>query len=222
MFESYFDSDTKLNMATFVTTWMERRCISILVNLFNASDKDEPVGTSTIGYTEAAMLAGLNYMFLWKRWAGEKGIERPEIIFGTNVQVCWEKFAKYFEVTPIRIPVGPDLKLNIVEVAKKISCRTICVVGIFGDTFTGRFDDIEALNDVVDKYNRNHEWKVPIHVDAASGGFVAPFYQKYKDVPWDVRLKWVKSINVLGHKYGHVFAGIGWVVWRNAIEIDKE
>jgi len=248
--ESYFDSDTKLNMATFVTTWMEqtavkvveqnldknfidkliypqtvemeRRCISILANLLNAGDKDEPVGTSTIGSTEAAMLAGLNYKFLWKKWVGEKGIERPEIIFGTNVQVCWEKFVKYFEVTPIRIPIGPDLKLDIDEVAKKISCRTICVVGIFGDTFTGRFDDIEALNDVVDKYNKNHEWKVPIHVDAASGGFVAPFYQRYKDILWDFRLKWVKSINISGHKYGHVFAGIGWSVWRNDVEIDKE
>ena len=248
--QSYFDSDTKLNMATFVTTWMEptatrvaednldknfidkliypqtvemeRRCISILANLLNANDKDEPAGTSTIGSTEAAMLAGLNYKFLWKRWAEKKGIERPEIIFGTNVQVCWEKFAKYFEVTPIRIPLGPDLKLNINEVAKKLSHKTICVVGIFGDTFTGRFDDIEALNDVVDKYNKNHEWKIPIHVDAASGGFVAPFYQKYKDIAWDFRLKWVKSINVSGHKYGHVSAGVGWAIWKNALEIDKE
>lgn len=250
--ESYFDSEPKLNMATFVTTWMEpaaiklmeenldknfidkliysesvemeRHCVTMLANLFHAGEDDDPAGTSTIGSTEAALLAGLNYKFVWKKWAQNNGVsvEKPEIIFGSNVQVCWMKFAKYFDVTPVIIPVGPDLKINIAEVANHLSNKTICVVGILGDTFTGKFDDIEALNAVVDQYNKLHSWQIPIHVDAASGGFVAPFYPKYIDLPWDFRLKWVKSINVSGHKYGNVFAGIGWAVWRNARDIDKE
>lgn len=250
--ESYFDSEPELNMATFVTTWMEptairfmeenldknfidkliysesvemeRHCVSMLANLFHAGEDDDPVGTSTIGSTEAALLAGLNYKFVWKEWAQKNGVsaEKPEIIFGSNVQVCWMKFARYFEVTPIIIPVGPDLKINVAQVADSLSDRTICAVGILGDTFTGKFDDIEALNAVVDRYNKLHVWKIPIHVDAASGGFVAPFYPKYKDLPWDFRLEWVKSINVSGHKYGNVFAGIGWALWRNAQSIDEE
>lgn len=250
--ESYFDSETKLNVATFVTTWMEptaiklmeenldknfidkliytesvemeKHCVSMLANLFHADECDDPAGTSTIGSTEAALLAGLNYKFVWKKWMQNNSLlsEKPEIIFGSNVQVCWMKFAKYFEVTPIIIPVGPDLKINIAEVENHLSNKTICVVGIIGDTFTGKFDDIEALNAVVDRYNKLHSWQIPIHVDAASGGFVAPFYPKYIDLPWDFRLKWVKSINVSGHKYGNVFAGIGWAIWRNAQDIDEE
>ncbi len=250
--ESHFDSVPELNMATFVTTWMEptaiklmeenldknfidkliyaqsvemeRNCVCMLAHLFHAGADDDPAGTSTIGSTEAALLAGLNYKFVWKKWAQNNGLsaEKPEIIFGSNVQVCWMKFAKYFEVTPVIIPVGPDLKINIAKVAERLSDRTICVVGIAGDTFTGKFDDMEALNAVVDRHNKLHAWQIPIHADAASGGFVAPFYPDYMDLPWDFRLKWVKSINVSGHKYGNVFAGIGWAIWRSARDIDEE
>jgi glutamate decarboxylase len=250
--ESYFDSEPKLNLATFVSTWMEptavqlmeenldknfidkliysesvemeKHCISMLAHLFHVEEYDDPVGTSTIGSTEAALLAGLNYKFVWKKWmqGNSSPADHPEIIFGSNVQICWMKFAKYFEVTPVIIPVGPDLKLNIEEVANHLSNNTICVVGILGDTFTGKFDDIKALNTVVDRYNKLHSWQIPIHVDAASGGFIAPFYPKYVDLPWDFRLKWVKSINVSGHKYGNVFAGVGWAIWRNVRDIDKE
>lgn len=248
--ESYFDSNPQLNLATFVTTWMEpasimlmkknldinyidkliypqtieleKRCVTMLSNLYNANKNDNPTGTSTIGSTEAALLAGLNYKFRWKKWAEGRSLEKPEIIMGTNTQLCWDKFARYFEVTPVKVPIGSDLKINVNEVAKKLSARTICVVGILGNTFSGEFDNIKALNDVVDNYNRNHEWQIPIHVDAASGGFIAPFYSKYKDLPWDFRLKWVRSINISGHKYGMVYAGIGWAIWRNRDEIDDD
>ncbi|MGO5059247.1 glutamate decarboxylase [Clostridium sporogenes] len=248
--EEYYDSNPQLNLATFVTTWMEptgtevfkdyldinyidkliypetneleKICVSILANLYNAGRCDNPTGTSTIGSTEAALLAGLNYKFKWKKWWDGLDIGEPEIIFGSNVQVCWEKFAKYFEVKPIIIPVGSDNRINFVEVARKISDRTICVVGILGDTFTGNYYNIKALNDIADNYNSNHEWKVPIHVDAASGGFVAPFCDKQKKIPWDFRLKWVKSINISGHKYGMVYAGLGWAIWRNREDIDEE
>lgn len=248
--ESYFDSDPQLNLATFVTTWMEptaielakknldknyidkliypetieieKRCISILANLYHSNKEDNPTGTSTIGSTEAALLAALNYKFMWKKWASARGLSAPEIIIGTNVQVCWDKFAKYFEVKPIKIPVGPNHKLNVKEVEKYLSDKTICVVGILGNTFTGEFDDIKALNDIVDKYNKSHKWQIPIHVDAAIGGFIVPFYKKYKNTPWDFRLKWVKSINISAHKYGLVPAGLGWAIWRNRNDIDKE
>jgi len=252
--ESNFDSNPQLNMATFVTTWMEptairlmkesldinyidkliypqtieleKRCVSILANLYNASEEDNPTGTSTVGSTEASLLAGMNYKFLWKKHREKYGKEsdtvKPEIIFGSNVQVCWKKFAKYFEVKPIIIPIGSDNKIDVNEVAKKLSDKTICVVGILGNTFSGEFDDIKALNKVIDKYNKNHQWKISIHVDAACGGFIAPFYNMYKDIPWDFRLKWVKSINISGHKYGLVYAGIGWAIWRNRHEIDDE
>lgn len=252
--ESYFDSNPQLNMATFVTTWMEptaiklmkesldinyidkliypqtieleKRCISILSNLYNASEDDNPTGTSTIGSTEAALLAGLNYKFIWKKhrnkYAGDCDLVKPEIIFGANVQVCWEKFARYFEVKPIKVPIGQDNRIDLREVEKKLSDKTICVVGILGNTFSGEFDDIQGLNEVIDKYNRIHDWKIPIHVDAACGGFIAPFYAKYKDILWDFRLKWVKSINISGHKYGLVYAGLGWAIWRNRNDIDDD
>lgn len=248
--ESYFDSNPYLNLGTFVTTWMEptaiklmeenvnknyidkliypetieleKRCVSILSNLYNANKDDTPTGTSTIGSTEAALLAGLNYKFRWKKWSKDRNLGKPEIIIGTNIQVCWEKFARYFEVIPIKIPIGPDNKIDINQVSKRISNKTICVVGILGNTFSGEFDDIRALNDTIDKYNRNHEWQIPIHIDAASGGFIAPFYNKFKDIPWDFRLKWVKSINVSGHKYGLVHPGIGWAIWRNRSDLDSD
>lgn len=252
--ESYFDSNPQLNMATFVTTWMEptaiklmkesldinyidkliypqtieleKRCISILSNLYNASTEDDPTGTSTIGSTEAALLAGLNYKFMWKKhrekYTKDCDSVKPEIIFGANVQVCWEKFARYFEVKPIKVPIGEDNKIDVKEVEKKLSDKTICVVGLLGNTFSGEFDDIKGLNEIIDKYNRNHDWKIPVHVDAACGGFIAPFYDKYKDIPWDFRLKWVKSINISGHKYGLVYAGLGWAIWRDRADIDDE
>lgn len=248
--EDYFDANPQLNLATFVTTWMEpeaieimretmdknyidkliypqtieveKRCVSILANLYNAKEWDDPAGTSTIGSTEASLLAGLNYKTKWKKWAKGRVEGEPEIILGSNVQVCWLKFAKYFEVKPIIVPIGSDNKIDINEVGKKLSPRTICVVGIFGNTFTGEFDDIEGLNYLVDKYNKAHNLSIPIHVDAASGGFIAPFYKEYKDIPWDFRLKWVKSINISGHKYGGVFAGLGWALWRDKEDIDEE
>lgn len=248
--ESYFDSNPNLNLATFVTTWMEpaaleimkeninknyidkliypetseleKRCVSILSHLYNVTEEDTPTGTSTIGSTEAALLAGLNYKFKWKKWSKDRNLGNPQIIIGTNVQVCWEKFAKYFEVTPVKVPIDQNNKININEVAKRLNDRTICVVGILGNTFSGEFDDIKALNEIVDKYNRNHTWQIPIHVDAASGGFIAPFYNKFKNIPWDFRLKWVKSINISGHKYGLVYPGIGWAIWRNRDDIDSD
>jgi glutamate decarboxylase len=247
--ELMLDGNARLNMATFVTTWMEpqaerlmaeafdknlidkdeypqtaeieRRCINIVSSLFNAPEPG--IGASAIGSSEAVMLAGMALKWRWRarRQAEGKPHDKPNLILGANVQVVWEKFCRYWEVEPRYIPmqkgryvITPD------EVLARTDENTIGVVAILGTTFTGELEPIAAIHDALERQNATSGWSIPMHIDAASGGFVLPFLQP--DLAWDFRLPLVKSINVSGHKYGLVYPGVGWVVWRTKDDLPEE
>lgn len=250
--EMFFDANPRLNMASFVTTWMEpeavqlmvenldknlidkpiypqtldlqNRCVAIIAELFHAGE--DFAGTATVGSSEAIHLAGLVMKWNWKQWYRQKyGAEaalRPNLICGSNVQVCWKKFACYFDVELIEVPLDADNRLDAAAAVARIDDNTIGVVGILGNTYSGEFDDIEQLNDLLDENNQTYRRAVTLHVDAASGGGIAPFTREHKDIVWDFRLKWVQSINVSGHKYGLVFPGIGWAIWKHKALIPQE
>jgi glutamate decarboxylase len=140
---------------------------------------------------------------------------------GINVQVCWEKFCRYWEVEPRFVPMeGNRFHLEATEAIKLIDENTIGVIAIMGSTFDGSYEPVQEINDVLEKLNRETGWQVPLHVDGASGGFIAPFLDP--DLVWDFRLKWVKSINASGHKYGLVYPGVGWIIWRDRQELPEE
>ncbi|MCI5051814.1 MAG: glutamate decarboxylase [Simkaniaceae bacterium] len=241
--ELQLDGHPAQNLASFVTTWMEpkaerliieslqlnladedeyphvikiqKRCVNILARLFNGDPEKKPVGTSAVGSSEAIMLAGLAMKWRWRKKNPSGG--KPNIIMGENVQVVWEKFARYFEVEPRLIPVEDGrYTVSAEEVVKLCDENTIGVCAILGSTFTGEFEPIEEISKALDKL----EWDIPIHVDAASGGFVAPFL--YPNLKWDFRIDRVVSINVSGHKYGLVYPGIGWVLWRSEEDLPEE
>jgi glutamate decarboxylase len=242
--ELMLDGNSRLNLATFVTTWMEpeaqalmaeafdknmidkdeypqtaeieRRCVNMVAELFNVPDEANSVGVSTIGSSEAVMLAGLAMKWRWRarRDAAGAPSDRPNMVMGSNVQVVWEKFCRYWDVEPRYIPmthgryvVSPE------EVVSRCDENTIGAVAILGTTFTGEFEPVEAIHDAVVALNSERKFDIPVHVDAASGGFVAPFL--HPDLRWDFRLPQVRSINVSGHKYGLVYPGVGFVVWRH-------
>lgn len=242
--ELMLDGNARLNLATFVTTWMEpeaerlmsetfdknmidkdeypqtaeieARCVNIIARLFNAPAKDSPIGVSAIGSSEAVMLAGMALKWRWRaqRIKAGESIEKPNLIMGTNVQVVWEKFCRYWDVEPRYIPIKHGrYVISPEEVVERIDENTIGVVSILGTTFTGEFEPIEAIHDSVVEHNAKSGLQVPLHVDAASGGFVAPFI--HPDLRWDFRLPNVASINVSGHKYGLVYPGVGWALWRD-------
>lgn len=242
--ELNMDTRPAKNLASFVTTWMEpeanqlisqsakfnladqdeyphviqmeERCVNMLVRLFNAEKPENAIGVSTIGSSEAVMLGGLAMKFRWRNRQKQAGkpYDKPNLVMGENVQVVWEKFTRYFDVEPRLIPVEKDrFVINAEEVLKVIDENTIGVCAILGSTFTGEFEPIEEINDALEKVKTEKGWDIPIHVDAASGGFVAPFL--YPDMKWDFRLSRVVSINVSGHKFGLVYPGIGWVLWRD-------
>nr|ACN41071.1 unknown [Picea sitchensis] len=251
--ELMLDGNPRLNLASFVTTWMEpecdklimqainknyvdmdeypvttelqNRCVNIIANLFNAplSNEEEAVGVGTVGSSEAIMLAGLAFKRKWqnKRKAEGKPYDKPNIVTGANVQVCWEKFARYFEVELKEVKLRKDYYImDPVKAVEMVDENTICVAAILGSTYNGEFEDVKLLNDLLLQKNKETGWDTPIHVDAASGGFIAPFL--YPDLEWDFRLPLVKSINVSGHKYGLVYAGIGWVIWRAKQDLPEE
>ncbi len=249
--ELNLDGNPALNLASFVTTWMEpeaerlmmetlnknyvdqdeypqtteiqNRCVNMLANLFHAPEEHTGVGTATVGSSEAIHLAGLALKWNWRARcrAENKPAEKPNIVMGHNVQVCWEKFARYFEVEPRYVPLGKKrFVLGVKEALELVDQNTIAVVGILGSTYTGEYEPIEALNEALEKQNKKTGWQVPIHVDAASGGFVAPFTSP--QLKWDFRLPLVKSINASGHKYGLVHPGIGWVIWRTESELPED
>lgn len=137
------------------------------------------------------------------------------------MQVCWEKFARYFEVELKEVKLSEDYYvMDPAKAVEMVDENTICVAAILGSTLTGEFEDVKTLNDLLTEKNAETGWETPIHVDAASGGFIAPFL--YPDLEWDFRLPWVKSINVSGHKYGLVYAGVGWVVWRTKEDLPED
>lgn len=176
---------------------IQNRCVNMIGELFHAPSGGESLGTSTIGSSEAIMLAVLAMKRRWKirRQAEGKSTENPNIIMSSAVQVCWEKAARYFEVeekyvfcTPTRYTIDPEEAVNLIDE------NTIGIAVILGTTYTGHYEDAKGINDLLVERNLD----VPIHVDAASGGFVAPFV--LPDLEWDFRLPKVVSINVSGHK----------------------
>jgi len=245
------DGNARLNLATFVTTWMEpeartlmaetfdknmidkdeypqtaaieERCVHMLANLWHCSKVEQSIGCSTTGSSEACMLAGMAMKWRWRKrmQAKNKPMDKPNLVMGINVQICWDKFCRYWDVEMRQVPMAPGrYTLNAEEAIKLCDENTIGIIGILGSTFTGEYEPIEEINNAVDKLNKDTGWEVPVHVDAASGGFIAPFIQP--DLMWDFRLKWVKSINTSGHKYGLVYPGVGWIVWRSHEELPEE
>ena len=250
--ELMLDGSSRLNLATFVTTWMdpeaeklmaetfdknmidkdeypataaiEQRCVCMVADLFHAEglrddDPSTAIGTSTVGSSEAVMLAGLAMSWRWREkvGSGEDGwrSRRPNLVMGSNVQVVWEKFCRYFDVEPVYLPMEEGRYIITPEqVLAAVDEDTIGVVAILGTTYTGELEPIAEICAALDKLAADGGVDVPVHVDAASGGFVVPFL--HPDVVWDFRLPRVVSINVSGHKYGLTYPGVGFVVWRSA------
>ena len=247
--ELLLDGNARQNMATFVTTWMddyadrlfaenagknsidkdeypqtaeiERRCVNMVANLWNA--EPDTIGCSAIGSSEAVMLAGMAMKWKWRermRAAG-KPADKPNLVMSSTVQVVWEKFCRYWEVEARYVPVERDrLELSGAEAVKHVDENTIGVVGILGVTYHGTYEPIKEICDALDEHQRLTGIDVPVHVDAASGGFVAPFVDP--DLEWDFRLPRVISINASGHKYGLVYPGVGWVIWRSKDHLPEE
>ena len=253
--ELMLDGSSRLNLATFVTTWMEpqaeklmaqtfdknmidkdeypvtaaieSRCVSMVADLFHAENlrDDDPhsaTGVSTIGSSEAVMLGGLALKWRWKQRVGDAWRTRtPNLVMGSNVQVVWEKFCRYFEVEPRYLPMERGrYVITPQQVLDAVDEDTIGVVAILGTTYTGELEPIGQVAAALDKLAADGGADVPIHIDAASGGFVVPFL--HPDLEWDFRLPRVVSINVSGHKYGLTYPGIGFVVWRDRESLPEE
>ena len=249
--ELMLDGNARLNLATFVTTWMEpevaklmtetfeknmidkdeypqtaeveARCVNMLSRLWNSPDHEGAVGTSTIGSSEAAMLGGMALKWRWreKMRAQGKSTDKPNMVMGINVQVCWDKFAKYWDVEPRFVPMEAGrYHLGVEEAIALCDENTIGVVVIMGSTFDGSYEPVKDMNDALDKLQQEAGLDIPIHVDGASGGFVAPFLQP--DLEWDFRVPRVQSINTSGHKYGLVYPGVGWIIWRDKAALPED
>jgi glutamate decarboxylase len=249
------DGNARLNLATFVGTWMEpearrlleecadkniidkdeypqttdieQRCLRMLADLWRAPDPADAVGTSTTGSSEGCLLAGLVLRWHWRQRraagaasasgsgsaGGGEGTGRPNLVMGANRQVCWDKFCTYFDVEPRFVPLRDDgLHLDPAGALAACDADTIGVVAVLGSVVDGSYEPVAAIAAALDGLEQRSGWAVPIHVDAASGGFVAPFLSP--DLVWDFRLERVWSINASGHKYGGVLPGVGWVLWR--------
>jgi glutamate decarboxylase len=250
--ELLLDGSARLNLATFVTTWMpslagelmaqtadknmidkdeypqtaeiEARCVDIIADLWNAPhDGERATGCSTTGSSEAVMLGALALKWRWRermRAAG-KPTDRPNLVTGANVQVCWEKFCRYWDVEPRLVPMeGTRYHLDAEQAVKHCDENTIGVAAVLGSTFDGSYEPVKEIAAALDAYERESGIDVPLHVDAASGGFVAPFIQP--ELEWDFRIARVQSINASGHKYGLVYPGVGWAVWRDESALPKD
>ncbi|MGZ4262069.1 MAG: glutamate decarboxylase, partial [Solirubrobacteraceae bacterium] len=188
----------------------------MLAQLWNSPDHGRATGCSTTGSSEAAMLAGLALKWRWRermRAAG-KPTDRPNLVMGVNVQVCWDKFCRYWDVEPRLVPMeGERYHLGPDEAVAQCDENTIGVIAILGSTFDGSYEPVVDIARALDALQAERGLDVPLHVDAASGGFVAPFIQP--DLEWDFRIDRVQSINASGHKYGLVYPGVGWAIWRD-------
>jgi glutamate decarboxylase len=249
--ELLLDGQARLNLATFVTTWMpslagrlmaetaeknmidkdeypqtaeiEARCVRMIAELWSCPEFEDATGCSTTGSSEAAMLAGMALKWRWRERMGAAGkpTDRPNMVMGANVQVCWEKFCRYWDVEPRLVPMeGERYTLGAAEAVAQCDENTIGVVAILGSTFDGSYEPIGEIAAALDQLEKDRGLYVPLHIDGASGGFVAPFIQP--DLVWDFRLDRVQSINASGHKYGLVYPGVGWVVWRNKEALPKD
>ncbi|KOV68430.1 glutamate decarboxylase [Streptomyces sp. MMG1121] len=249
--ELMLDGNSRLNLATFVTTWMEpqagvlmaecrdknmidkdeyprtaeleRRCVAMLADLWNAPDPSATVGCSTTGSSEACMLAGMALKRRWTKRNADRypGSARPNLVMGVNVQVCWDKFCNFWEVEARQVPMeGDRFHLDPEAAVELCDENTIGVVGILGSTFDGSYEPIADLCAALDALQERTGLDIPVHVDGASGGMVAPFLDP--DLEWDFRLPRVASINTSGHKYGLVYPGVGWALWRDAEALPEE
>jgi glutamate decarboxylase len=249
--ELMLDGNARLNLATFVSTWMEpqattlmsecldknmidkdeyprtaeleERCVRMLAGLWHAPDPHHAVGCSTTGSSEACMLGGLALKRRWQRarQAAGKPSDRPNIVLGINVQICWEKFANFWEVEPRYVPMeGERFILSAEEAVKLVDENTIGVVAILGSTFDGSYEPVAEVVAALDELQQRTGLDVPVHVDGASGAMIAPFLDP--DLSWDFQLPRVASINTSGHKYGLVYPGVGWALWRDAAALPEE
>ncbi len=248
--ELMLDGNSRQNLATFCQTWLEpqvhelmdltidknmidrdeypqtavleERCVHMVADLWHAPQAGNTVGTSTTGSSEAAMLGGMALLWQWRarRRAAGQPAERPNLVTGP-VQICWHKFARYWDVELREIPMrGARLIMTPDEAVARVDEHTVGVVPTLGVTFTGQYEPVQAVSDALDALQRDTGLDVPLHVDAASGGFLAPFTAP--DLIWDFRLPRVKSINASGHKFGLAPLGVGWVVWRDAAELPAD
>jgi glutamate decarboxylase len=239
------DGNARLNLATFVSTWMddyanrlyaeafdknaidkdeypqtaaiEQYCWRMLADLWHAPDPAAAIGTSTTGSSEACMLGGLALKRRWqlRRRAAGQSADKPNLVMSSGVQVCWEKFCNYWDVEMRQVPISLEHKvLDGSDLDKYCDENTIGVVAIMGVTYTGMYEPVDQIAAALDRLQQATGLDIPIHVDGASGGMIAPFCQP--DLMWDFRLPRVASINTSGHKYGLVYPGLGWVVWRDA------
>ena len=274
--ELNLDGNPALNLASFVTTWMEpeadklimesigknyvdndeypqtqviqNRVVNMLARLFNAPTESKSIGSGTIGSSESIMLGLLAHKWTWKkrREAEGKSTDKPNIVMGADVHTVWEKFARYFDVELKLIPLKKNMceitETEITKVMSSFSCisglkediytvtaedvkaevdeNTIAVGAVVGTTFTGQMDPIEEINNALLEIKETKGWDIPIHVDGASGGFTLPFL--YPELKWDFRLEQVRSINVSGHKYGLVYPGIGWLIFKDKTDLPEE
>jgi glutamate decarboxylase len=265
--ELILDGNARLNLATFVTTWMEpqaqqlmaecfdknmidkdeypqtaeleRRCVNILADLWHApaasagpGNRQAAVGCSTTGSSEACMLGGMALLWRWRarrtangaaRVGGVAGAgdEQPNLVMGANVQVCWEKFCRYWQVEPRLVPMVPGrLHLTGPEAAARCDENTIGVVAVMGSTMDGSYEPVLQISHELDALQASSGHDIPMHVDGASGGFIAPFL--HPGLEWDFRVPRVASINASGHKYGLVYPGVGWVVWRDVAALPED
>jgi len=249
--EVLLDRDPAKNLATFVTTWMEpeartvitenlhrnfidhaeyprtaevaKRCVRMLHSLFNGPGEPDSPGAACAGSSEAVMLGALAMKWRWRnaRKAAGEPAEHPNLVYGADVHVVWDKFCRYFDVEPRRAPLAQGrYTIGAGDVEALIDENTIGVVAVVGTTFTGECDDVAGIDGLLGRLSDQHGWDVPIHVDAASGGFVFPFSDP--GFEWDFRLERVRSINVSGHKFGLVYPGVGWLVLRDDDQIPEE
>ncbi len=249
--ELMLDGNARQNLATFVTTFMddeaallfaesldknmidkdeypqtaaiEERCVSMISNLWHAPDADHPIGTSTTGSSEAVMLGGLALKWRWRQRRQAAGLptDRPNLVMGINVQVVWEKFCRYWDVEPRYAPIEEGrLQLDAAHALPLVDENTIGVVAILGSTFDGSYEPVKEIAAALDDLAAGGGPDVPVHVDAASGGFVAPFLDP--DLEWDFRVPRVRSINASGHKYGLVYPGVGWAIWRTPEDLPED
>jgi glutamate decarboxylase len=249
--ELNLDGNPALNLASFVTSWMEpqadqlatetiaknlidqdeypqtevihQRVVSMIGRLFHAPAHETPTGTATIGSSEAIMLAMLAHKRSWqkRRQAAGEPTDEPNMVIGADVHTCWEKFARYFEVQARVVPMGAErYTIGADEVEALLDERTIAVAGLLGTTFTGQMDDLVSINELLASVQERNGWRIPLHIDAASGGFIIPFSQP--ELRWDFRLSQVRSINVSNHKFGLVYPGMGTVVFRDASDLPQE
>lgn len=245
------DGRETLNLASFVTTWMEPQaeqlihdtlrknhidheeyptaalieetCVHMLGDLFNAPDPAKVVGVGTVGSSEAIMLGLLAHKRSWRNRRRDAGLstDRPNVVYGAETHVVWDKFANYFDVEMRKIPMRPDrFVLSADDVEPYLDENTIAVGAVLGTTHIGESDPIEELNDLLVRVKAERGWDIPMHVDGASGAFIAPF--AHPDFLWDFRLEQVASINASGHKYGLVYPGVGWLVFRDASKLPED